>query len=247
MMDKEIKTLGLVIRTSDYRENDKIATILSRELGRIDVSMRGCKKQGAKLQGASSLFCYGDFLLYSTGGRMSVNSCDIKHSFYDLSADVEKLGAATFAAEVAGDIASPMESHSALFALVINLLYLLEQDVLTPKEMLFCFAVKICDIFGVRPILSECSMCGEVNPIGGFSIAQGGIVCKSCCKMERVNPIRQEHLNSIAWVLGTKNSELGGLPHIDDYSLRLIVKYMMVNLSISDRRMEFLKKIGFIK
>lgn len=246
-MDKEIKTLGLVIRTSDYKENDKIATLFSRELGRIDVSMRGCKKQGASLMGASSLFCYGDFLLYNANGRLSVNSCDIKHSFYDLSTDVEKLGAATLAAEVSGDIAAPMESHGALFALVINLLSLLEQDVLTPKEMLFCFAVKICDIFGVRPILSECSVCGETKAVGGFSIAHGGIVCSSCSKMERVNPIKQEHINAVTWVLGTKNSELGGLPDIDDYVLRLMMKYMMINLSISNKRMEFLKKIGLIK
>ncbi len=246
-MEKELKTLGLIIRTSDYKENDKIATVLTKDFGRLDVSIRGCKKQGAKLQGASSLFCYGDFLLYNAGGRLSVNSCDIKHSFYDLSEDVEKFGAATFACEVAADIATPMESHGALFALIINLLSFLEKNVLSPKEALFCFSIKICDIFGVRPILTECSMCGEENKVGGFSIAQGGIVCSSCSKMERVNPIKQEHLNNILWVLGTKNSGLYELPEIDDYSLRLMMKYMMVNLSINNNRMTFLKKIGLIK
>lgn len=246
-MDKELKTPGLIIRTSDYKENDKMATLLTRDYGRLEVSIRGCKKQGAKLMCASSLFCYGDFMLYNANGRLSVTSCDVKHSFYDLSQDVEAFGAATFAAEVAGDIATPMERHGALFALVINLLLLLEKKELTPKQMLFCFAVKISDIFGVRPILTECCMCGEINPVKGFSIAQGGIVCNECSKQERVNPIKQEHIDAICKVLCTKNSDLNSAAVADDYALRLMMKYMTVNLSISSKRMEFLKKIGLIR
>ncbi|MBQ9624627.1 MAG: DNA repair protein RecO [Clostridia bacterium] len=246
-MEKNLKTDGLIIRTSDYKENDKMVTILSKEFGRIDVIMRGCRKQGAKLFGASSLFCYGDFLLYNNNERLSVNSCDIKHSFYDLSSDVEKMAVATFICEVAGGIASPMERHGALFALVINLLVFLENGTLSSKQVLFCFAVKICDIFGVRPVLSECCLCGEGGFIGGFSIANGGLVCKECSKATKVNPIKREHLAAINEVLAHKNSELAELCAIDDYAMRLMLKYMMVNLSINDKRMEFLRKIGLIR
>lgn len=51
-MEKELKTLGLIIRTSDYKENDKIATVLTKDFGRLDVSIRGCKKQGGKAAGS---------------------------------------------------------------------------------------------------------------------------------------------------------------------------------------------------
>lgn len=246
-MDKDIKTLGIVVRTSDYKENDKMVTLLTKDYGKLDVSMRGCKKQGASLGAASAQLCYGDFLLYNASGRISVNSCDIKHSFYNLSSDVGKFGAATFITEVACDIATPMEEHGALFALVINLLSFLESGQLNEKQALFCFSIKICDIFGVRPILSECSMCGEANPIKGFSIAQGGVVCAECARYERVNAISAEHLRDILWVLGMKNSGLSGLAHMDDYELRLMLKYMMVNLSISPKRLEFLRKINIVK
>lgn len=246
-MDKEIKTLGMVIRTSDYKENDKMATLLTRDFGRLDVSMRGCKKQGGSLQAASMQFCYGDFLLYCAGSRISVTSCNIKHSFYNLCEDVDRFGAAAFITQVSADVASPMEEHAPLFALVINLLSFLEDGAMTAKEALFCFCIKVCDIFGVRPELFDCAMCGETGEPYGFSIVQGGVVCKNCAKFEPVNPIKGDQLQELLWVLGTKNSELKNLKEPDDYLLRLILKYTMVNLSVSSKRLEFLKKIRLVR
>ena len=39
-----IKTLAIVLRHADYRENDRMLTLLSPALGRVDALCRGCKR-----------------------------------------------------------------------------------------------------------------------------------------------------------------------------------------------------------
>ena len=45
-----IKVRGIVVKTSDYKDNDKLINMVTFELGRITVLARGVKKNTAKLK-----------------------------------------------------------------------------------------------------------------------------------------------------------------------------------------------------
>ena len=49
----EIKVNALMIRATDYGENDKILTLLTAERGKISAGIKGVKKAGAKLKFAA--------------------------------------------------------------------------------------------------------------------------------------------------------------------------------------------------
>ena len=72
----EVQRKGIVLRHADYREHDRMLTLLSPTLGRVEALCRGCKRLGSPLLPASELFALGDFELFSGKGRMTpAHSC----------------------------------------------------------------------------------------------------------------------------------------------------------------------------
>lgn len=88
-----IKVFGLVCRYANYRENDRILTLFTREQGRLDVASRGCRRQGSPLLAASQPFVYGQFVLYQSKDKFSVNTADVLESFYPLRDDYDRFRA----------------------------------------------------------------------------------------------------------------------------------------------------------
>ena len=61
----QIVTHAVVLRRADYRENDRMLTLFSPTLGRIDAICRGCRRQKSPLMAASEVFCAGEYVLYT--------------------------------------------------------------------------------------------------------------------------------------------------------------------------------------
>ena len=59
----DYKTDALVLRASDYGENDKIVTLFSLQYGKISAALKGVKKAGAKLKFAAQPFCFAEYVL----------------------------------------------------------------------------------------------------------------------------------------------------------------------------------------
>ena len=51
---------GMVIRTVDYRDNDRILTLFTAEQGRVDAKARNCRKVTSPLLACTQPFTYGE-------------------------------------------------------------------------------------------------------------------------------------------------------------------------------------------
>ena len=71
------KCEGIVIRTTDYGETNKIVTLYTREWGKIGVMARGAKKPNSRLSAITQLFTYGYFLLQNGRGLGSMQQGEI--------------------------------------------------------------------------------------------------------------------------------------------------------------------------
>ena len=63
---------AVMLRASDYNENDKILTLLTAEKGKITAGIKGVKKAAAKLKFAAQPFCFAEYVLSERGGRYTV-------------------------------------------------------------------------------------------------------------------------------------------------------------------------------
>lgn len=83
-MDKTIE--GIVLRSVEFKDNDRIVTLLTREEGKFTIRMRGVKNPKSKLRQASHPFYYGKYTLTRTKTGYVVTGVDtIKNFDFSLS------------------------------------------------------------------------------------------------------------------------------------------------------------------
>ena len=65
MMCEEVK--GLVIRTTDFNESDRIITIFTEEHGVVSALASGARSLKSRKMSSTMQFCYSSFVLYRRG------------------------------------------------------------------------------------------------------------------------------------------------------------------------------------
>ncbi len=178
-----VTTQGIVLRHADYREHDRMLTLLSPGMGRIEALCRGCKRPGSPLLAASEWFTLGEYVLYTGKGRMTVTSCHVSESFYPLRTDYERLQYATYLLSIAEAAAQPGDRAVELFTLLARSLSRLAYGEKDPQAVAAAFLLHFSAISGYRPRLSHCVLCGrrmEDAEIRLMDTENGGLVCPQC-------------------------------------------------------------------
>lgn len=179
-MGAERQTPAVIIRTADYKDNDKMLTLLTKRYGRMSANARGAKKQTSKLFSAAALFCCGDYAFYEKDGRYGLKGCVIQRTFAGLQGDYDAFSAACFIADAVDKVAQEDNVSPGLFSLTVHALYALDTAAAPPRTVLCYFLQRLLHVEGVHPCLSACVVCGSASPLRGFSPGLGGAVCAGC-------------------------------------------------------------------
>ena len=179
-----ITTRGIVLRYANYRDHDRMLTILSPNYGRVDALSRGCRRPKSALMPASELFVTGEFVLFLQNDHATLTSCQLDDTFYPLRMDPYRLTCASYMAALCAAAAQPGEDASPLYALLLKGLYYLayDQDA-DALETTTAFLLLFADATGYRPRLSRCAHCRtplDLTNGAPFDIAAGGLCCPDC-------------------------------------------------------------------
>ena len=101
-MIKEVK--GLVIRTTDIRESDRLITIFTEEEGVLSAMAQGARSLKSRKMSSTMQFCYSRFILYKKGEYYYVREAELIESFFDLRNSIEGLALAAYIADVLSDV-----------------------------------------------------------------------------------------------------------------------------------------------
>lgn len=179
-----ITTPGIVLRYANYRDHDRMLTILSPRYGRLDVLSRGCRRPKSALMPASELFVHGEFVLYQQNDHATLSSCQLTDTFYPLRLDPYRLTCASYMSALCAAAVQPGEESAELYALLLKGLYYLsyetEADAL---ETTTAFLLLFADAIGYRPRLSRCAHCRtplDLTNGAPFDVAAGGLCCPNC-------------------------------------------------------------------
>ena len=223
---------GIVLRHADYRENDRMLTLLTPH-GRVDALSRGCKRPKSPLLPGSEVFVLANYELIISKGRALVANCMLRDSFYNLRMDINKLSCAAYMANICEATVQPDENAQRPFLLLARALgYLSYQDI-PPRAVLCAFLLHYAVAMGYKPRLNHCVVCGQaIEPGAGalFDIEQGGVVCPACAgDMTRGAALKYNELNWLrqALIKGVKLDLPAGdapLPLMQAYLERRIEK-----------------------
>ncbi|WAA11489.1 DNA repair protein RecO [Fervidibacillus halotolerans] len=173
------KIEGIVLRSMDYGEANKIITIFSREFGKIGAVARGAKKPKSRLAPVSQPFTYGYFLVSISSGLGTIQQGEIIESFRGIKEDIFLTAYASYIIELLDKGTEERERNPFLFELVYEILkHLAEGE--EPQVLKNIFEIKMLPVLGFRPIVDQCAVCGNREGPFAFSIKEGGIICDKC-------------------------------------------------------------------
>ncbi|MEC2076524.1 DNA repair protein RecO [Metabacillus fastidiosus] len=173
------KCEGIVIRSTDYGESNKIITIYTRELGKVGLMARGAKKPKSRLSAITQLLTYGSFLFQKTSGLGSLQQGETILSMRNIKEDIFLTAYASYIAELLDKSTENFEKNPFLFEFFKQTLQLLDEGV-DPEILINIFEIKMLSVIGLHPQLDSCAVCGEKDGTFHFSIREGGFICHRC-------------------------------------------------------------------
>ena len=176
-----LSTPALVIRRADYGDYDRMVTLFSPRMGRVDAIARGCKKPKSPLLNACEPFVNGEFQLFQKGERFSIEQCQITESFFELRMDYDRLQHGVYWLKLLDAAVMPDVEMPDLFLIALRALAHLNYSELPPEMLTMAFEMHLMAQLGYAPRVDACQKCGR--PIDGdarFDAERGGCICLSC-------------------------------------------------------------------
>ena len=176
------KTKALVLREVDYRESDKILTLLTQEQGKLTVSARGCRKKGSAIAAGCQLLAWSEMVLYDYHGKWSVKEAAAERLFQGVRDDLERLSLGCYFAEVAEALALEGIPSPELLSLSLNSLHALDRMGEKPLPLVkTAFEWRSMCLAGYEPLVEGCAVCGADPPAEArFHLREGVLHCAAC-------------------------------------------------------------------
>ena len=173
-----LKTDGLVVRQVNYKDNDQILTVLTKEHGLMTLKARGVRSRSSRLKGACQLLAYSEFTVFENRGFHTIDEANAIQ-IPELRTDIELLSLASYFAQVAEVLSQEDMPNPELLSLTLNALYALCRRLCTPELVKAAFELRAACLGGYTPELSGCAVCGDPEP-DRFDV-RGGILCCASC------------------------------------------------------------------
>lgn len=176
-----ISTPALVLRRADYSDYDRMVTLFSPRLGRIDAIARGCRRPKSPLLNACEPFTSGEFQFYQRGERFTLEQCQISESFFELRMDYDRLTHGVYWLKLLEAAVMPDVPMEDLFLITLRALAHLNYSQLPPELLTMAFEMHLMAQLGYAPRVDACMRCGRaIDGDARFDADRGGCVCLNC-------------------------------------------------------------------
>ena len=171
---------GLVVRTTDYGERDRILSLYTAELGLITVMANGSRSLRSRALVATELFCYSRYVLAKKNDRYTVREVELLESFFELRCDTCKMALGGYVCEVLGHVGTENMPDPLLLRLCLNILYATAKERAARPLIKAAFEMRAAAILGFLPELAVCAHCGEEGASVALDVMNGCVVCEDC-------------------------------------------------------------------
>ena len=171
---------ALVLREVNYKEADKILTVLTRENGKMTLTARGCRRKGSPLAACAQLLAWSEMTLYQYNGRWAVKEGETQRLFDGVRGDLEKLALACCFAEMTEQLTIEDVPAPEVLSLLLNSLHALDRLDRPPALVKAAFELKLMCLSGYEPILDACAVCGVEPEQPQFHLSEGVLHCARC-------------------------------------------------------------------
>ena len=155
-----IKLKGIVIKEVQYKDNDKIITILTDTLGKVSCIARGAKRTNSPILANAQYLVYNEFVLYKSRNFYYVNSANVIDTFYNIRIDLDKLEISFELTRLLGRVTDENQDTSSILKLFLNTMYILGKESKEANLVISIFKLKLFCLLGFMPHIDKCLECG---------------------------------------------------------------------------------------
>jgi DNA repair protein RecO (recombination protein O) len=185
LTERAFKATGLVLRTRNLGEADRLVTILTFEEGKLEAVARGARKIKSKLAAGIDLFTFGNYNFHQGRTWPIITGQDPIERFNRFREDPDLYSYGLYLNELTDRLVSGSEKCREISNLLLEGWRCLEQGV-DCALLARAYELKLANAAGYNPHLHCCTSCGSTGP-SSFSPRQGGLLCSSCSSADVIN------------------------------------------------------------
>lgn len=206
-------THGIVLREVNYKESDKILTILTTDLGKITVTARGCRKHrkdGSGISAVSQLLVWSELTIKDFRGRWLLADGSTGMDFRRMRSDLDRLALASYFAELVENLVQEDTPSPDILALLLNILYALDTLDKPLPLVKSAFELRLLSLAGFAPMLDCCAICKKEQPeYPRLSLRNAVLHCRDCRSGDGISmPIEGGALEAMRHILSCDRKKL---------------------------------------
>ena len=146
----QVKVKGVILKTMDYKEKDKLMWVFTEEFGKISVLCKGVRSQKSKFQSLVRPLLFGDFLVFKGKSLYSLNEGSIINAFSKLTTTLELLTYGSYYVELVDIVSVDGDPQQLVYRNLVTALYLLEADVIDMEVLTLAYEIKLIGLTGFK-------------------------------------------------------------------------------------------------
>ncbi len=175
------QTEAIIIKKIKLGEADRILTLYTPHLGKIQGVAKGVRRPRSKLAGHLELITHSQVSLARGRNLDTITGSQTIDSFLPLKSDLWLTSCALYATELINQFAAEHVENYPLFQLLLEIMHHLCQAG-DNELVLRYFELHLLNQVGYRPQLQQCVSCrSPLKPVtNAFSPTDGGVLCPEC-------------------------------------------------------------------
>ncbi|HHX38197.1 MAG TPA: DNA repair protein RecO [Clostridiaceae bacterium] len=176
-----IQTNGIILRVSNFGEFDRYLTVLTPQLGAIEVLAKRVRRAKGGQARSTEVFSLCQFILFQKNDKFKLNQVQLVEGFSGLRTDVVELTCAAHLADIWLTAVRYEESPQSLYELAAYTLYALGTSDMNPLAIVRACEVRVLTQAGFGFYLERCGFCERdvsADPVIDFALAACQPVCE---------------------------------------------------------------------
>jgi DNA repair protein RecO (recombination protein O) len=184
-----LTTEALVLRTMKYSESSLIATLFTRDHGKIAVIAKGARRKTRPFGASVEVMNRVRAVIYHKAQRelQLLAECDLVERYPALAEDLPRMGMGMNAVELLHLSTEHGEPHPEVYDLAIEFFHTLQHATERPENALYAYEIRLLGLLGFKPSLRQCVSCRQELPLLAagsrgmrLRITGNGALCERC-------------------------------------------------------------------
>ncbi|HUU40834.1 MAG TPA: DNA repair protein RecO [Desulfatiglandales bacterium] len=186
------KSEGIILRTRDFGESDRLITVFSSLCGTLKGVAKGARRSSRRFVNSLNIFSLVDlqFSERRSSELVWLDSCELIDGYPGIRSDYNLLPKASFMVEMT-EILFPLNVQCVEMFQLLKFALSSISDKKSIEETLTFFQIQAMKIGGFGINVSKCGFCGRAYTGKGralFHPPSGSIVCMACEKVSALIP-----------------------------------------------------------